>query len=109
ESMQSARGCLPSVTTRASLRLIPAPHPRPPATHIPAILFVLCPELVAQRRLFVEDYKQMHTEGNGRHGSDGCRVRVSEHNAQPDPSHREAHIHRVPNVAVEAHDHQPLR
>src|SRR5207247_8449368 len=42
------------------LRLVPGSHARPPAPYVPAILFVICPELLAQRRLFVQDDKQMN-------------------------------------------------
>src|SRR5438309_9429348 len=87
------------------LRLVPASHARPPAPYVPAILFVIRAELLAQRRLFVEENKQMHAKGNGCRRRDHSRVRVSENNPQPDPSDCEAHVHRVAHVAVEAHDH----
>src|SRR5256884_5392575 len=87
------------------LRLVPASHARPPAPYVPAILFVIRAELLAQRRLFIQQDKQMHAKGNGCHRRDHSRVRVSENNPQPDPSDCEAHVHRVAHVAVEAHDH----
>src|SRR5213593_1869724 len=87
------------------LRLVPGSHARPPAPHVPAILFVICPELLAQRRLFIQDDKQMHAERNGCHRGDRYRIGVSENDPQPDPSDAEAHVHLVAHVAVEAHDH----
>src|SRR5438876_6302618 len=87
------------------LRLVPASHARPPAPYVPAILFVIRAELLAQRRLFIQQDKQMHAKGNGCHRRDHSRVRVSENNPQPDPADREAHVHRITHVAVEAHDH----
>src|SRR5438552_18289777 len=87
------------------LRLVPASHARPPAPYVPAILFVIRAELLAQRRLFIQQDKQMHAKGNGCRRRDHSRVRVSENNPQPDPSDCEAHVHRVAHVAVEAHDH----
>src|SRR3989442_9637538 len=63
------------------LRLVPGSHARPPAPYVPAILFVICPELLAQRRLFVQDDKQMHAEGNGCHRRDHSRRSV-EHTSE---------------------------
>src|SRR5438876_11026663 len=85
------------------LRLVPASQARPPAPYVPAILFVICPELLAQRRLFVEENKQMHAESDGCDCRDHSRVGMSENDPQPDPANREAHVHRVTHVAVEAH------
>src|SRR5207245_11726392 len=87
------------------LRLVPASQARPPAPYVPAILFVICPELLAQRRLFIQQDKQMHAERNGCHRGDRYRIGVSENDPQSDPSDCEAHVHRVAHVAVEAHDH----
>src|SRR5439155_957838 len=81
------------------LRLVPASHARPPAPYVPAILFVIRAELLAQRRLFIQQDKQMHAKGNGCHRRDHSRVRVSENNPQPDPSDCEAHVHRAAHVA----------
>src|SRR5207244_3919950 len=58
--------------------------------YVPAILFVICPELLAQRRLFIQDDKQMHAERNGCHRGDRYRIGVSENDPQPDPSDCEA-------------------
>src|SRR2546422_5965961 len=91
------------------LRLVPGSHARPPAPYVPAILFVICPELLAQRRLFVQDDKQMHAEGNGCHRRDHSRVSMSENDPQPDPADCEADVHRVTHVSVEAHHYQSLR
>src|SRR5437899_2526238 len=85
------------------LRLFPASHARPPAHYVPAILFVIRAELLAQRRLFVEENKQMHAESDGCDCRDHSRVGMSENDPQPDPANREAHVHRVTHVAVEAH------
>src|SRR5207245_4835208 len=91
------------------LRLVPASHARPPAPYVPAILFVIRAELLAQRRLFIQQDKQMHPEGNGCHRRDHSRVRVSENNPQPDAADHEADVHRVTHVSVEAHHYQSLR
>src|SRR5438445_7223853 len=91
------------------LRPVPASHARPPAPYVPAILFVICPELLAQRRLFVEENKQMHAESDGCDCRDHSRVRMSENNPQPDPADHEADVHRVTHVSVEAHHYQSLR
>src|SRR5947209_11849024 len=91
------------------LRLVPGSHARPPAPYVPAILFVICPELLAQRRLFVQDDKQMHAERNGCHRRDHSRVSMSENDPQPDPADCEADVHRVTHVSVEAHHYQSLR
>src|SRR5437660_4097373 len=85
------------------LRLVPRSRARPPAPYVPAILFVIRAELLAQRRLFIQNDKQMHPEGNGCHRGDRYRIGVSENDPQPDPANREAHVHRVTHVAVEAH------
>src|SRR5438874_12636261 len=85
------------------LRLVPGSRARPPAPYVPAILFVIRAELLAQRRLFIQNDKQMHPEGNGCHRGDRYRIGVSENDPQPDPANREAHVHRVTHVAVEAH------
>src|SRR5213594_5164433 len=85
------------------LRLVPASHARPPAPYVPAILFVIRAELLAQRRLFVEENKQMHAESDGCDCRDHSWVGMSENDPQPDPANREAHVHRVTHVAVEAH------
>src|SRR5438105_8946945 len=68
------------------LRLVPASQARPPAPYVPAILFVIRAELLAQRRLFIQDDKQMHAEGNGCHRRDHSRVSMSENDPQPDSS-----------------------
>jgi hypothetical protein len=86
-----------------SLRLVPPSHTWPPATNVPAILFVVCPEFLAQSRLFIKDHEQMHTEGNCCDGSDQSRVAVPENHPQPDPARCKAHVHGVPHVAVETH------
>src|SRR5256886_738367 len=91
------------------LRLVPGSHARPPAPYVPAILFVICPELLAQRRLFIQDDKQMHAERNGCHRRDHSRVSMSENDPQPDPADCEADVHRVTHVSVEAHHYQSLR
>src|SRR5207245_65603 len=91
------------------LRLVPASQARPPAPYVPAILFVIRAELLAQRRLFIQQDKQMHPEGNGCHRRDHSRVRVSENNPQPDAADHEADVHRVTHVSVEAHHYQSLR
>src|SRR5205809_2590044 len=91
------------------LRLVPGSHARPPAPHVPAILFVICPELLAQRRLFIQDDKQTHAERNGCHRRDHSRVSMSENDPQPDPADCEADVHRVTHVSVEAHHYQSLR
>src|SRR5947208_10346330 len=85
------------------LRLVPASQARPPAPYVPAILFVICPELLAQRRLFIQQDKQMHAERNDCHRGDRYQIGVSENDPQPDPSDCEAHVHRITHVAVEAH------
>src|SRR5437588_11914534 len=85
------------------LRLVPASHARPPAPYVPAILFVIRAELLAQRRLFVEENKQMHAESDGCDCRDHSRVGMSENDPQPDPANCETHVHRVTHVAVEAH------
>src|SRR5437667_3597828 len=85
------------------LRPVPGSHARPPAPYVPAILFIIRAELLAQRRLFIQNDKQMHPEGNGCHRGDRYRIGVSENDPQPDPANREAHVHRVTHVAVEAH------
>lgn len=54
--------------------VVPASDTRPPATHVPTILFVLGPELLAQRRLLVKDHEKMHAEGKCYDGSDRYRV-----------------------------------
>src|SRR5438552_8741386 len=64
------------------LRLVPASHARPPAPHVPSVHFVICPELLAQRRLFIQDDKQMHAARNGCHGGDSYRTGVSEKDPQ---------------------------
>jgi hypothetical protein len=46
------------------LRLVPASHARPPSIHVPAILFVVCPEFAEQSGLFIKDNKQMYGEGD---------------------------------------------
>src|SRR6266705_1272113 len=91
------------------LRLVPASHARPPAPYVPAILFVIRAELLAQRRLFVEENKQMHAESDGCHRRDHSRVSMSENDPQPDPADCEADVHRVTHVSVEAHHYQSLR
>src|SRR2546428_3637932 len=74
------------------LRLVPASHARPPAPYVPAILFVIRAELLAQRRLFVEENKQMHAESDGCDCRDHSRVGMSENDPQPDPANRKAHV-----------------
>jgi hypothetical protein len=39
-----------------------------------------------QRRLFIEDHKQMHREGNSRYGGDRNWVGVSEDHPKSDPT-----------------------
>ena len=72
------------------LRLVPASHARPPAPYVPAILFVIRAELLVQRRLFVEENKQMHAESDGCDCRDHSWVGMSENDPQPDPANREA-------------------
>jgi hypothetical protein len=40
------------------LRLVPASYARPPSVHVPAILFVVCPEFAAQSGLFIKENEQ---------------------------------------------------
>jgi len=93
----------------ALLRPVPASHTRPPSIHVPAILFVVCPEFAAQSWLFIKEHEQMYGERNRRHGSKRGWVGVPENYPQPNPSGCEAQIHGVPYVAVETHHHQSLR
>src|SRR5437870_12358771 len=78
------------------LRLVPASQARPPAPYVLAILFVICPELLAQRRLFVEENKQMHAESHGCDCRDHSRLGMTDNDPQPDPANHEPHVHRVP-------------
>src|ERR1700720_4516356 len=89
--------------------LVPGSHAWPPATDVPAILFVVCAEFLAQGWLFIKHHKQMNAESNRRHGSDHRRIGATEHNPQSDPPCCEAHVHGVANVAIETHHDQPLR
>ena len=60
--------------TASQAVVAPASHTWPPATHVPAIVFVLCTEFLAQRGLFVKDHEEMHAERNGCDGSDRYRL-----------------------------------
>src|SRR5438046_6149138 len=49
------------------LRLVPASHARPPAPYVPAILFVIPAELLAQHRLLIHQAEQINAKGTGWH------------------------------------------
>src|SRR6516162_2659751 len=85
------------------LRLFPASDTRPPAIYILAIFDIVRAELLAQRRLFIEDNKQMHRNGNGCHGDNCYRVGVSEDHPKSNPSRGQAQVHWVPHISVETH------
>jgi hypothetical protein len=95
--------------TASQAVVVPPSDTRPPATHVPTILFVLGPELLAQRRLLVKDHEKMHAEGKCYDGCDRYRVGMPEHNPQPDSADCEAQVHGAPHVAVETHHDQSLR
>src|SRR5580692_10190131 len=67
-----------------SVCFIPASRTRPPATHIPAILFIVFPKFLAQSWFFVKDHEQMYGKANRCGGSNHERVGASEYNPQPD-------------------------
>src|SRR5690242_12956804 len=48
-----------------SVPFFPCSRTRPPATHVAAILFVVCPEFLSQRRLLIKHDEQMHADGDG--------------------------------------------
>jgi hypothetical protein len=98
----------PQLPKSMLLRLLPGSRARPPSIYVPAVFLVFCPEFPTQSRLFVKDYEQMNAEGNGDHDRNSQRVSVPEHNPQADPARREAQVHGVPHVAVEAHNDQAL-
>src|SRR4029077_7871663 len=90
-------------------RSVPPSRARPPPPHVAAIVFVVYAELLAQGRLFIEEDKQVHAQRNRRYGDDHSERGVSEDSPQPNPSNCEAHVHRVPHVAIEADRDKPLR
>src|SRR5262249_53274425 len=82
---------------------------RPPAVKVLTISLVVSTKFPAERRLFIQDYKQMHTESNSRNG-DNCQwVGMSEGDPQPDPAYGKPHVHGIAHMAVEADAHQPPR
>jgi hypothetical protein len=86
---------------RPLLRLVPASHARPPSIHVPAILFVFCPEFAAQSGLFIKENEKMYGEGNRCHASNRGWVGVPENHPQPTPPHRNAWItHDAHNPGV---------
>src|SRR5579863_1116336 len=89
--------------------LAPGVQARRPAAHVVAIFVIGVAEFSAQRRLLVEDDKQMHAESDGRDCGDGCPTCASENNPEADPPRCEADIHRIAHVTVKAHHDQTLR
>src|SRR5438445_2497998 len=85
----------PHLPNSTAIAACPSSHTRPPSVHVPAILFVVCPEFPPQSWLFIKDHEQMHGEGNRYDGSNRYWVSVSEHNPQPDPPGCEALVHGV--------------
>ena len=77
----------------------------PTAMNVPTILFVLCAELLAQRRLLLKEHEEMH--GGGAAIANGL--------AGPNTTHSPTHpagkppVHGVADVSVETHHHQFLR
>jgi|SRR6185369_4203957 hypothetical protein len=90
-------------------RPVPPPNPRPPASHMATVFFVVHAERTPQSRLFIEDYKQMHTESDCRGDHNAQQTRVPEYNPKPDPPSGPAHVNRVAHVTVEARNYQSLR
>ncbi len=91
------------------MRFVPASHMRPPSIHVPAILFVVCPEFAAQSWLLIKEHEQMYAEGNRYPCCNRGWVGAPESHPQPNPPCCEAHVHGVPQIAVETHDDQSLR
>src|SRR5258708_17168952 len=82
---------------------IPAMHTRPPATHVPAILFVICSELLAQSRLLIKEHEQTNGQGDCGSSGDGYRVGMAEDDPQANPPCCQACVHGVPHVPVETY------
>src|SRR5262249_39353774 len=89
--------------------LLPRLQPRPPAAHISAIFEVVLAKLLTQSRLFVENNKKVNAKSSRSRESYGFHAGCSKHDPQPDPSHGEAHIHRISHIAIKSDNHQALR
>src|SRR5262249_309338 len=77
------------------LRLVPSVHARPPAANVLTIRLVLSSKFLPERRLFIEDYEQMHAESNGCDSGDRKQVGMAEDNPKADPARCEPQVHGI--------------
>src|SRR5262249_21180068 len=80
-----------------------------PAGNVAAIDFVVSAEDFAEVRLFVEAHKEGHGEDGAARHDEGVRIGTAEDDPQADPTSEKAHIHRIADVAVKAHNDKALR
>src|SRR5215472_15831021 len=81
----------------------------PPAAYISAIVLVFAIKSPAERWFFVANYEEVDAQSNGHSRNHRSPVGVPKNNPEPNPAQREAQVHGISYVAIEAHDHQALR
>src|SRR4051794_36478142 len=90
---------------RQSLRLFPLSQTRPPSAHVAAVFVILPAEFSVQSWLFVEHHEQMDCQRNPCDRGDEPGIVVAEDYPQTSPSGSQAHIHRIADIAIEAHNY----
>lgn len=89
--------------------LMPCAHPWYPSGNVPAIFLILSAEGLAQRWLLVQEDKQGRAQQHAGSRRYRDEIRPSEDDPKPNPSYEEPQVHRVPHVAIQPDDNQPLR
>jgi hypothetical protein len=80
-----------------------------PGRHVYTIFVVLRAKHFPERGLLIEFYKQNNGGHRNQQNHQRRAARFSENDPQANPAHEEAHVHRVPYIAIKPHHHQPLR